>query len=96
MKEDECYFAKELYPGTKTILAHDINTLNTSDTKEKDLIIKTCGNFSELYPAAWTHDFDGGHAWCTVLGHDKRDYADPCLYNIYFKAFGLWPAASRN
>ena len=31
-KEDECYFAKELYPGPKAIMAHDITSLNTSDT----------------------------------------------------------------
>lgn len=75
-KEDECYFAKELYPGPKTIMAHDITTLNTSDTTQKNLIIKNAGTFSELYPAVWTNDFDGGHTWCTVLGHDKKDYTD--------------------
>ncbi len=84
-KEDECYFAKELYPGIKTIMAHDITTLNTSDTAQKNLIIKNAGNFSELYPAVWTHDFDGGHTWCTVLGHDKRDYADPVFVKHIFQ-----------
>jgi type 1 glutamine amidotransferase len=76
-KEDECYFAKELYPGTKTLLAHDITTLNTSDTVQKNLIIKHAGGYSELYPAAWTHKFDGGDSWITTLGHDKKDYEDP-------------------
>ncbi len=85
VKEDECYFAKELYPGTKAVLAHDIKTLDTSDTKEKDLIIKHAGYFSELYPAAWTHDFDGGHAWFTALGHDKKDYLDPVYIQHIFQ-----------
>ena len=76
-KEDECYFAKELYPGTKTLLAHDITTLNTSDTTQRNLIIKNAGAFADLYPAAWTNDFDGGHIWVTALGHDKKDYDDP-------------------
>jgi len=76
-KEDEFYFAKELYPGTKTILVNDITSLNTSDTTQKNLIVKNAGTFSELYPASWTNDFDGGHTWFTTLGHHKKDYTDP-------------------
>src|SRR5687767_9303522 len=76
-KEDECYFAKELYPGPKTLIAHDITTLNTSDTTQRNLIQKHAGGFVELYPAVWSYDFDGGYTWCTVLGHDKKDYSDP-------------------
>ncbi|MDB5207461.1 MAG: Crp/Fnr family transcription regulator [Flavisolibacter sp.] len=76
-KEDEFYFAKELYPGTKTILAMDITSLNAADTTQRNLILKNAGTFSELYPAAWTNYFDGGHTWFTTLGHDKKDYADP-------------------
>lgn len=76
-KEDECYFAKELYPGPKTLMAHDITSLNTSDTAQRDLIRKHAGGFAELYPAVWSYDFDGGYTWCTVLGHDKKDYSDP-------------------
>jgi type 1 glutamine amidotransferase len=76
-KEDEFYFAKELYPGTKTILAIDITSLNATDSTQRNLIIKNAGTFSELYPAAWTHNYDGGHTWFTTLGHDKKDYSDP-------------------
>jgi type 1 glutamine amidotransferase len=76
-KEDEFYFAKELFPGTKTILANDITSLNSTDTSQKNLILKNAGSFSELYPASWTHDFDGGHTWFTTLGHHKKDYTDP-------------------
>ena len=76
-KEDECYFAKELYPGPKTLMAHDITTLNTTDTTQRDLIRRHAGGYQELYPAVWAYDFDGGYTWCTVLGHDKKDYSDP-------------------
>jgi type 1 glutamine amidotransferase len=76
-KEDECYFAKELYPGPTPLMAHDITSLNTSDTAQKNLIVKNAGGYAELYPAVWAYNFDGGHTWCTVLGHDKKDYADP-------------------
>lgn len=84
-RSDECYFAKELYPGTKAILAHDITSLNTSDTTQRNLIIKHAGYFTELYPAAWTHDFDGGHTWFTALGHNKNDYTDPVFIQHIFQ-----------
>lgn len=76
-KEDECYFAKELYPGPTVLLAHDITSLNTTDSTQKALVVKNAGGFSELYPAAWSYNFDGGYTWCTTLGHDKKDYSDP-------------------
>jgi len=75
-KEDEFYFAKELYPGTKTIMVNDVSTLNRSDTTQKNLIIKNAGTFGDLYPASWTNNFDGGHTWFTTLGHHKKDYTD--------------------
>ena len=85
VKEDECYFAKELYPGPKTIMAHDITSLNTSDTAQKNLVIKNAGGYADLYPAVWSYDFDGGHTWCTVLGHDKKDYSDPVFTKHIFQ-----------
>ena len=84
-KEDECYFEKELYPGIKTILAHDITTLNMTDTTQKNLVLKNAGGFGDLYPAAWTNDFDGGYIWITALGHDKKDYEDPVYIQHLFQ-----------
>lgn len=73
-RTDECYFAKELYPGIHTVLAHDLTTLR-QDEQEK---VKTfSAPYTDLYPAAWHQRFDGGHVWVTALGHDKKDYADP-------------------
>ena len=95
-KEDECYFAKELYPGPKTIMAHDITTLNTSDTAQKNLILKNAGTFSELYPAVWFYDFDGGHTWCTVLGHDKKDYTDPVYVQHIFLGISYIAGSVKN
>ena len=77
VREDECYFAKEMYPGPTPLMAHDVSTLKKTDTAQNKLIQKNLGNYSELYPSVWAYDFDGGHTWCTVLGHDKKDYADP-------------------
>lgn len=73
-KEDECYFIKEMYPGIKPVLAHDLTTLNET---EKERIKTIAGPFSNWYPAAWCQNFDGGIIWITALGHDKKDYSDP-------------------
>ncbi len=83
-KSDECYFGKELYPGNIVLMAHDITTLNTSDSSQKKLIEKNAGGYTELYPSVWYNEFDGGHTWCTVLGHDKKDYEDPVYVQHIF------------
>jgi type 1 glutamine amidotransferase len=92
-KSDEFYFAKELYPGPKVLMAHDITTLDTTDAAQKANIIKNAGTFVELYPSVWTYDFDGGHTWVTTLGHDKKDYSEP----VYMKHIlqGIQYVASR-
>ncbi len=63
----------------------DITSLNATDTVQRNLIIKNAGTFSELYPAAWTNDFDGGHTWFTTLGHHKKDYSDPLYVQLIFQ-----------
>jgi uncharacterized protein len=75
-KEDECYFIKEMYPGIKPVLAHDLTTLVTNE-KDSVKIKSVSGPYSFLYPAAWYHIYDGGIVWITALGHDKKDYSDP-------------------
>lgn len=73
-REDECYFQKEMYPGIRTLLAHDLRTLNN---EEREKITASAGPFSPFYPACWYQVFDGGTIWITALGHDKKDYEDP-------------------
>lgn len=85
VKEDECYFAKELHPGTKVFLAHDITTL---DTTQQNTILKNAGHYADLYPAAWTQDFDGGYTWISALGHDKKDYNDPVYIKHLLQGIG--------
>lgn len=75
-KEDECYLAKEIYPGPKVLMAFDITSLSVADTAQNTLIKKHAGNYAELCPAVWTYDFDGGFTWCTLMGHDKKDYSE--------------------
>ncbi|MBC8156425.1 MAG: ThuA domain-containing protein [Bacteroidetes bacterium] len=80
-KDDECYFAKEMSPGPTVVMAHNVTSLNP-DEQEK---IKTfSGPYTELYPAVWYYNFDGGYTWGTALGHDKNDYQDPIYVQHLF------------
>jgi type 1 glutamine amidotransferase len=84
-KEDECYFEKEMYPGIHTLLVQDVKSLSTQDDKENALIKQHSGSFGNYYPAAWYQFFDGGLAWITTLGHDKKDYEDPIFIKHIFQ-----------
>jgi type 1 glutamine amidotransferase len=77
-KGDECYFAKELYPGIQVLMAHDLSSINPNEAEK---VKANAGTFSDYYPAVWVHHFDGGNIWITALGHDKKDYADPTYLN---------------
>lgn len=81
-RKDECYFAKELYPGTKVLMAHDITTLDNADSVK---IRQFSAPYSELYPAVWTNQFDGGNIWITALGHDKENYEEPMYIKHIFQ-----------
>jgi uncharacterized protein len=81
-RNDECYFAKEMYPGINVVMAHDITTLNPN---EWERVKQFAGPFAELYPAVWHHRFDGGNIWITALGHNKENYEDPVFVKHIFQ-----------
>lgn len=81
-KEDECYFMKEMYPGIKVFLAHDLSNLKKDDEEK---IKSHTGSFGNYYPAGWYQDYDGGTIWITTLGHDKKDYQNPEYLNHIFQ-----------
>ena len=81
-KGDECYFMKEMYPGIKVVLAHDLSHLSRD---EEEKIQKNVGSFARYYPASWHQQFDGGTIWVTTLGHDKKDYEDATYLNHIFQ-----------
>jgi type 1 glutamine amidotransferase len=92
-KEDECYFMKEMYPGIKVVLAHDLTSLR-KDEEEK---IKTLsGSFARYYPAAWYQHFDGGTIWITTLGHADKDYEDPTYLNHIFQGMQFVASHSQS
>lgn len=80
-REDECYFGKELYPGIKVLMAHDISTLDTKDKKQDSAIKFNMGSYANYYPAVWYQQFEGGNIWVTTLGHSKESYQDPVYKN---------------
>lgn len=83
-KEDECYFTKEMYPGIRVIMAHDLRTLK-GDEAHMEKVKTHSIQFPEYYPAAWYQHFDGGTIWITTLGHHKKDYEDPVYINHIFQ-----------
>ena len=89
-REDECYFGKELYPGIKVLMAHELSSLQPDQT---ETIVKNAGSYANYYPAVWYQDFEGGHVWITTLGHSKESYAEPVYQNHLLQ--GLKYMASR-
>jgi type 1 glutamine amidotransferase len=77
-REDECYFGKELYPGMRVLMVHEVNSLNPADSVN---IKKNMGTFSQYYPAVWFQQFEGGNIWVTTLGHSKESYQDAVYRN---------------
>lgn len=78
VREDECYFGKELYPGMKVLMVHEVNSLNPADSVQ---IKKNMGSYANYYPAVWYQNFEGGNVWITTLGHSKQSYQDPVYVN---------------
>jgi type 1 glutamine amidotransferase len=69
---DEFYFLKHMAPDLRVLLAGELTTLVDP---EKD---KYPGKlFGDEFPLAWKHEFEGGRAWYTALGHQKEHYSDP-------------------
>jgi type 1 glutamine amidotransferase len=55
-------------------MADDLHVLITIDEKSYSLgKIKPMGN----HPMAWYHEYDGGRAFYTELGHTEESYTDP-------------------
>jgi len=77
-REDECYFGKELYPGMKVLMVHELSSLQTDQSEQ---IQKNAGSFADYYPAVWYQHFEGGNIWITTLGHSKESYQDPVYKN---------------
>lgn len=91
-KEDETYFMKEIYPGVKVTMAHDLSAMNPNE-KDAARMKELADVFGDYYPAVWYHKFDGGSVWITTLGHNKKDYEDPTFINHLVQGMA-WVASS--
>lgn len=71
---DEFYYVDHIPQGLHVLLAGDLVKLDDPG-KEKypDKM------FGDEFPLAWRHDFEGGRAWYTALGHKPEHYSDPKL-----------------
>ncbi|MCW9706370.1 ThuA domain-containing protein [Fodinibius salsisoli] len=72
IREDECYYLKQLNPGIRVLLQADMTTV---EDKEKENFPGKV--FGDTYPLAWYHEFEGGRSWYTSLGHSPESYDDP-------------------
>ncbi len=63
-RKDEWYNFKNMDSGLHVLLSIDENSYKG-------------GNMKGNHPMAWYHEYDGGRAWYTELGHVKESYSDP-------------------
>jgi type 1 glutamine amidotransferase len=71
---DEFYYVDNMPEGLHVLLAGDLVKLDDPG-KEKYPGKK----FGDEFPLAWRHEFDGGRAWYSALGHKPEHYSDPKL-----------------
>jgi MYXO-CTERM domain-containing protein len=53
----------------------------------------TGGQMGADHPIAWAHEYDGGRAWYTALGHTEQSYAEP-LFRAHLRGGIEWAAAA--
>jgi type 1 glutamine amidotransferase len=82
-RTDEWYNFQALPAPTITILA------------EVDESTYTGGTMGSPHPIVWSHEFDGGRAWYTAMGHTSASYADP-LFRQHLGGGILWAAGRQN
>jgi type 1 glutamine amidotransferase len=58
---------------------------------EVDESTYTGGTMGLHHPLVWCHEYDGGRAWYTAMGHTEESYADPLFLNHILGGL-LWTA----
>lgn len=69
---DEFYYLDNLQEGLHVLLAGDLVKLEDPQKNEYPGRL-----FGDEFPLAWRHQFEGGRAWYTALGHKPEHYSDP-------------------
>jgi type 1 glutamine amidotransferase len=81
---DEFYFLDHMPDDLHILLAGDMTKLNFP-TKAK----YRTELYGDWHPLTWCHEFEGGRAWYTALGHPKSAYADPLFRKLILGGI-LW------
>lgn len=63
-RKDEWYNFRNLNPDVKVLITIDENKYSG-------------GTNGDDHPVSWYHEFDGGRAWYTALGHTEESYSEP-------------------
>jgi uncharacterized protein len=88
---DEWYeFGPEKTTGLRYILGVDESTYNPKVQWGQN---KTDG-MGQLHPVAWYHDYDGGRAFYTALGHLPTNFSDQSFLNHIYAGI-LWAATGK-
>jgi len=59
----------------------DLHVLITLDEKTEDYSQDARLKMGDFHPIAWYHDFDGGRAFYTAVGHTDETFSDPLMLN---------------
>lgn len=65
-RRDEWFNLKDLSPDINVLLTLDESTF-------------TGGKMGNFHPVAWYHDYDGGRAFFTAMGHTAASYSEPAF-----------------
>ncbi len=88
---DEWYeFSSENISGLNYLLAVDESSYNP----KVDWGTKKGVGMGKFHPIAWYHNYDGGRAFYTALGHMPSDFTDPIFLNHVYAGI-LWAATGK-
>ncbi|SKC13423.1 ThuA domain-containing protein [Dyadobacter psychrophilus] len=90
-KTDEFYFVKEMGVNLTVLAVNDHSTIQKPAGKALD-------TFGTVFPSVWWHEYDGGRAFYTSLGHQKEDYEQEDLRKHILGAieWAIGPQKARN
>lgn len=88
---DEWY---EFGPEKTTGLQYILNLDESSYNPKVQWGPKKGEGMGQLHPVAWYHNFDGGRAFYTALGHNPANFSDPDFLNHLLGAI-RWAATGK-
>jgi len=88
--DEEYQFGPEKVSGLNYILGVDEKTYNP----KVDWGAKKTEGMGSFHPLAWYHNYDGGRAFYTALGHLPTAYNDPAFLNHLYAGI-LWAATGK-